>query len=317
VSHLKFTNYIFNNLGGQTFIIKDKPLVANGNIKDNYKLGIFMMIVSSFCFALIAVIVKYVGNFHLMEIILFRNIPSMIIIPIILKKKNIPIFGNNKLVLSMRGIFGMVGIVGMFYTYTIMLLADAVTIQKLTPFFVVIFSGIFLKEKVYFQQIPIFLLAFLGGLLIIRPGFRIDLFPAIIGLFAAISMAAAHVTLRYLRLSDHYLVIINYFAYISGGASLIILLFQKNFIIPSLTDLLVLIFLGLVGLFSQITLTEAYQLSPASLVSLYSYSQIIFTIIFGILFFKEIPNILSISGASFIIISGYLNYNLKETNQKN
>ncbi|MCJ7790773.1 MAG: DMT family transporter, partial [Candidatus Atribacteria bacterium] len=140
-----------------------------------------------------------------------------------------------------------------------------------------------------------------------------DLFPAIIGLFAAISMAAAHVTLRYLRLSDHYLVIINYFAYISGVASLIILLFQRNLIIPSLPEFLVLIFLGIVGLFSQITLTKAYQLAPASLVSLYSYLEIIFTIIFSILFFKEIPNILSIGGASFIIISGYLYYSLKVT----
>lgn len=274
-----------------------------------------MMIIASICFALMAVIVKYLGNLQLMEITLFRNIPSMIIIPIILRKKNIPLFGNNKLVLSMRGFFGMIGMVGMFYTYTIMLLADAVTIQKLAPFFIVIFSGIFLKEKIYFRQIPIFLLAFLGGLLIIRPGFRIDLFPAIIGLFAAISMAAAHVTLRYLRLSDHYLVIINYFAYISGVASLIILLFQRNLIIPSLPDFLVLIFLGIVGLFSQITLTKAYQLTPASLVSLYSYLEIIFTIIFSILFFKEIPNILSIGGASFIIISGYLYYSLKVTDQ--
>jgi len=105
---------------------------------------------SSICFALMAAIVKYLGNLQLMEIVLFRNIPSMIIVPIILRKKNIPFFGNNKFILSMRGIFGMIGMIGMFYTYTMMLLTDAVTIQKLTPFFVVIFSGIFLKEKIYF-----------------------------------------------------------------------------------------------------------------------------------------------------------------------
>ena len=275
-----------------------------------------MMIMSSICFALMAAIVKYLGNFQLMEIVLFRNIPSMIIVPIILRKKNIPLFGNNKFILSMRGIFGMIGMIGMFYTYTMMLLTDAVTIQKLTPFFVVIFSGIFLKEKTHFQQILIFLLAFFGGLLIVRPGFRMDLFPAMIGLFAAISMAAAHVTLRYLRLSDHYLVIINYFAYISGIASLTILLFQGNLIIPSLPDFLVLIFLGIVGLFSQITLTKAYQLAAASLITLYSYLEIVFSIIFSIFLFKEIPNILSISGASFIIISGYLNYRLRVTEHK-
>lgn len=317
ISYIKLTNRLFYNPGGQVFIInKNKALSANRNIKDNYKLGIFMMIMSSVCFALMAAIVKYIGNFQLMEIVLFRNIPSMIIMPMLLKKKNIPLFGNNKFILSMRGIFGMIGMIGMFYTYKIMLLTDAVTIQKLAPFFVIIFSGLFLKEKICFQQIPIFLLAFLGGLLIVRPGFRIDLFPAIIGLFAAISMAAAHVTLRYLRLSDHYLVIINYFAYISGVTSLIILLFQRNLIIPSLPDFLVLIFLGIVGLFSQITLTKAYQLAPASLITLYSYLEIVFSIIFSIFLFREMPNIVSISGASFIIISGYLNYRLRVPDQK-
>ncbi len=65
---------------------------------------------------------------------------------------------------------------------------------------------------------------------------------------------------------------------------------------------------------AQITLTKAYQLVPASLVSLYNYSQIIFVTIFGLLFFNEIPDIFSIMGASFIIISGYLNYRFKKNN---
>jgi drug/metabolite transporter (DMT)-like permease len=57
---------------------------------------------------------------------------------------------------------------------------------------------------------------------------------------------------------------------------------------------------------AQISVTKAYQLAPASLVSLYTYYKIIFAGVFSLLFFKEIPDIFSISGASFIIISGYL-----------
>jgi drug/metabolite transporter (DMT)-like permease len=136
-----------------------------------------------------------------------------------------------------------------------------------------------------------------------------------VALLAAIFMATVHITLRYLRLTDHYLVIINYFAYISGLISLITLLFQKNFIIPNLSDFLILILLGLLSLVSQFALTKAYQLAQASLVSLYTYSQIIFGSIFGLLFFKEIPDIFSIIGASFIIISGYLNYRYKSNKQ--
>ncbi|GAF91904.1 unnamed protein product, partial [marine sediment metagenome] len=99
--------------------------------------------------------------------------------------------------------------------------------------------------------------------------------------------------------------------YIGSMISLTILLVQQIFQLPSLSDCLVLILLGGIGLLSQITITKAYQLAPASLVSLYNYSQIIFGIIFALLFFKEIPDLLSIMGASLIIISGYLNYRYK------
>ncbi|GAH50225.1 unnamed protein product, partial [marine sediment metagenome] len=76
-------------------------------------------------------------------------------------------------------------------------------------------------------------------------------------------------------------------------------------------SLFVLFLLGLVGLGGQFALTKAYQMAPTKLVSLYLYLQIIFGALLGALFFKEIPDLLSIFGASLIIISGYLNYKLK------
>ena len=261
--------------------------------------------------ALVAVLVKQVKHIPLMEIMLFRNIPTMIILPILLKKMNISFFGNNKPMLWFRGFIGVLAMLTSFYTFTAMPLTDATTIQQLRPFFIFFFSGIFLKEKLYSQQILFYLLAFLGGLLVIKPGLRIDIFPAMIALLAAIFMATAHVTLRHLRLTDHPFVIINYFAYISGFISLMILLFQKSFVFPNLTDLFILILLGLIALLTQFALTKAYQLAPANLISLYTYSQIIFATIFGLLFFKEIPDLFSAGGASFIIISGYLNYRFK------
>jgi len=152
------------------------------------------------------------------------------------------------------------------------------------------------------------------GLLVIKPGLRIEIFPANIALLGAISLAVSYATLRYLRLIDHYLVIINYRVYINSTVNLIILILLKSFKIPSPPDLLILTLLGVVALVAQITNTKAYQLAPATLLSLYTYSQIIFTSILALLFFKEIPNIFSMIRASFIIVNGYLNYRFKITN---
>jgi len=259
-------------------------------------------------------LVKEVGHLPLMEIIFFRNIPTMLIVPLMIKKSNISFLGNNKFILWLRSFIVAIGMIAMFYTFTVMSLTDAITLHQLSPFFIFFLAGIFLKEKLHFRQLLFFIFAFLGALLVIKPGLRLDMLPALIALFAALCIAVSHIILRHLRLTDHYLVIVNYFAYISGVVSLIILLVQKSFQLPSPFDLLILILLGGVGLLAQIALTKACQLAPASLVSLYAYSQIIFASVFGLLFFQEIPDIFSMGGAIFIVISGYLNYRYKSNN---
>ena len=213
-----------------------------------------------------AVLVKKVGHLPLMEIVFFRNILTLLIIPLMIKKNNISFLGNNKFILFFRGFIGAIATIAMFYAYTMMSLTDAITLEQLSPFFVFFLAGIFLQEKLSLRQLPFFIFAFLGAILVMKPGFRLDMLPALIALVAAFFVAVVQITLRYLRLTDHYLVIINYFAYFSGGVSLIILLLQKSFQLPSLPDCLVLILLGGIALLAQIALTKAYQLAPANLV---------------------------------------------------
>jgi len=284
-------------------------LEKNGEDKSN--MGILMMIIASVCFSLMAVMVKFLGHLPLMEIIFFRNIPTMLVIPLILKNKKISFWGNNKPLLLLRSLLSSFSVITYFYTITIMILTDAVTIKQLSPFFIILLASIFLGEKIDFRKITIFILAFLGALLVVKPGFRLDIYPAVIALLGAISTAGSHVALRSLRLTDHPLVIINYFGYSIGLISLGILLWQGNFIIPDALSLFVLLLLGLVGLGAQFALTKAYQMAPTKLVSFYLYLQIIFGALLGVLFFKEIPDLFSIFGAFLIIIGGYLNYKLK------
>ncbi len=281
------------------------------DLSDNYLSGILSMIISSLCLALMSVMIKQLKHLPLMEIMFFQNIPSMIILPIILKKMNLSPLGNNRPLLYFNGFVSMMTQLTKYYTYTVMLLADSTTIHRLSPIFVFFLSGIILKEKLSLKRIPFFFLAFLGGLLVIKPGFRVEMFPVIVALMAAILISISHINMRYLRLTDHYLVITNTLAYISGLGSLIILLWQKSYQVPSPAELFTLILIGFVALVAWIMLPRAYQLVQANLVSLYTYSQIIFASLFGLLFFKEIPDILSAIGACLIILSGYFNYRLK------
>jgi len=300
----------------ERFINEIRILIFEEYHKDKLNSGILMIIIATFCFSLMAIIVKYLNHLPLMEILFFRSMPTVLIIPLILEKK-ICFWGNNKKLLLLRSLFSGIAVGTYFYTIKVMALPDAVTIRGLSPFLTIILSGIFLGERIGHRKIYFIIFAFLGALLVVKPGIRLDLYPAIIGLVGVIFAAWSHLMLRVLRLTENPLVVVNYFGHTSGLISLVILLWNGNFIIPNALSLLTLFLLGLTGLGGHFALVKAFQMAPANVISLYLYSQIIFTTFLGVLFFKEIPDIFSVIGASIIIASGYLNFNSLSKNNKN
>ncbi|MBA7482080.1 Pseudopaline exporter CntI [subsurface metagenome] len=276
--------------------------------KDNYQLSIFFMLIASFCFALVPIIIKSLKDIPLMEVVFFRNFVSMLIIPLILFWRKIPIYGNNKNLLLLRGLFGYLGIVGMYYAYTKMPIVDAVAIHRLSPFFVMILSVFLLKENITSKHVYIIFLAFFGALIVIKPGFRVDILPAIIALAASLCVSMSHVILRQLRLTDTFLVIINYFAYISGFLSIFFLILQGNFIFPKYYDLTKLLLIGIISIGAQVGVTLAYNYAPASKISIYLYTQILFATILEYLFLGIFSDFLTLIGASIIVLAGIINF---------
>ena len=270
------------------------------------------MVFGAFCFSLMSLGVKYVNNIPILEIIFFRSVPCMIITPIILKKKKIPFFGKNKLLIIIRSLFSFFVIICFFYSIQNMDLTDAVTLKQLSPFFVIFLSSLLLKEKISVKNISIFILTFVASLLIIKPGLRPNVLPAIIGLIGAMLTGISHVALRHLRYTDHPLVIVNYLGYIVGFLSLSILLWQKRFYIPDILNLLLIFCIGIAGLGGHYCIALAYQKAPASLISCYSYLQIAFSALFSIFIFSEIPGIFTILGVFLVILGGYFNYKMRD-----
>ena len=103
-----------------------------------------MMIFASICFTLMAVAVHFLSDLPLMEIIFFRSLFIMLIVPLMLKNRKISFWGNNKLILILRGLFGGSVMVAYFYSITAMDLTDAVTIKQLSPFFIIFLASILL-----------------------------------------------------------------------------------------------------------------------------------------------------------------------------
>ena len=124
------------------------------------------MLLATFIFAVMNVLIKYLPNIPAIEIILFRSIVSLVISVTSLSLQKIPLFGKNKKVLLLRGLAGALALMMFFTTLQHIPLASAVTLMFLGPIFTAILGIWIVKEKVATLQWVFFGISFLGILLI-------------------------------------------------------------------------------------------------------------------------------------------------------
>lgn len=264
----------------------------------NKQLGVLYILLSGFFFALVMLFIKLAGPLPTMQKALFRNTIALCIALIILgktktrftwKKQDFP-------VLLLRALGGTIGLVANFYAVDHLILSDATILNKLAPFFVIIFSRIFLKEKVTVVQMLLVAGAFLGASLVVKPSFsNTELFPYLIGVLGGLGAGAAYTCVR--ELGNRNVpgpVIVAFFSLFS---TLIIF----PFVIADHQSMQVSqgIFLLLAGVSAaggQFSITKAYSYAPAKEISVYDYTQILFASLLSILVFSEYPDATSIGG---------------------
>lgn len=168
------------------------------NMKKQYK-GILYIVISAFCFALMNLFVRMSGDLPSIQKSFFRNFVAAIFAFVILRKNHVPIKyqnGNLKFLL-LRSIFGTLGILCNFYAVDHLVLADASMLNKMSPFFVVVFSYLILKEKITLPQTLMVMGAFVGSLFVIKPTMaNMDLIPSLIGLCGGIGAGLAYTMVR-------------------------------------------------------------------------------------------------------------------------
>ncbi len=267
--------------------------------------GILFIILSAFCFSLMNMFVKLAGDVPSMQKSFFRNLVAAVFALILIlrsgngirfeNKKNLPFF-------LIRAFVGTLGILGNFYALSHMNLSDASMLNKLSPFFVLIFSYIFLKEKVSPTQLTAIFVAFIGSLLIIKPTFDFTtLMPAMAGFFGGMCAGGAYTAVRYLGVKgEKGPMIVLFFSAFSCVFTLPYLLFAYH---PMSTQQLVsLLLAGLAASGGQFAITAAYSNAPGKEISIYDYTLVIFAAIWSFAIWGEVPDVLSIIG--YVIIFG-------------
>ena len=157
--------------------------------QNNYLLGVSMILMSAFCFACMNICIRLSGNLPSIQKSFFRNLVAALFAGIIILKNygrpqpvSLYIPKEARTALILRCVFGTAGILCNFYAVDHLLVADASILNKLSPFFAVIFSYFLLKEKIRPIQAACIFSAFCGCLFIVKPGFHnAALLPALIG----------------------------------------------------------------------------------------------------------------------------------------
>lgn len=275
----------------------------------NKSKGIIFILLAGLSFASMSACVRLAGDVSTFEKAFFRNFVALLITAPMMIKGHVPrkLNRESRRFIWMRAIFGTVGLVCNYYAIGKINLADANMLNKMSPFFAVIFSSLLLGEKMSAKQMLIVLGAFAGSLLIIKPSpSNLLLGPAIVGAIGGIGAGAAYSCLR--GATTHGAArtyVVFFFSAFSALAMLPLALL--DFSMPSPEQVLWLLLCGVFGACGQFSITAAYSYAPAREISVYDYSQIIFSALLGLLLFDQLPDALSFAGYGIIILLALIN----------
>ncbi len=269
------------------------------------KKSIKYMLISTFAFACMNATVKYLENVSAYQIVFFRSASSLIFTFSFLLKNNIPILGNNKKLLILRGVVGVTSMTLFFMSVKYLSVGTAVSLRYLAPIFAGIFAVFFLKERIWPLQWLFFVMAFLGVLVLKGLDSQINSTGLILVIIAAITSGLVYNIISKIGKSEHPVVVVNYFMVIATITGFILSL--NSWVNPVGIEWVLLFSLGVFGYYGQVFMTKAFQNGKTDQIAPIKYVEVLFTVMFGLLFFNEIYSIWSLLGISLIIGSLVLN----------
>jgi len=270
---------------------------------DNRRLATICMLFSSLSFAVMGAFVKAAGSVPVPEKVLVRNLVILVLALALALKTGRPLLGRrgSRSWLIFRAFLGLGGVACYFWAIDHLLLADAAMLNKLSPFVVTVLAAVFLGERISKRVGLALVVAFLGGLLVIKPRFDLTVLPALAALASAFFAGAAYAVVRHLRRLEPPEIIVLWF---SAVTVLCLLPVAPGLGALSQTELLFMIGIGVSAAGGQYGLTLAYRHARAAEISILSYSTVVFSALLGLLLWAEVPDTLSLLGGALILGAG-------------
>ncbi|TLP37860.1 DMT family transporter [Arcobacter arenosus] len=268
------------------------------------------MLTSSVLGALNGAVAKYLSaSMDPLEIVFYRNLLGVFIILFTLKKFNVAFDKSKVHLLLLRGLFGALAMALFFYTIATIPLGEAVVLNRTSPFFVTILAYYLMKESISLKTFFALIIGFIGIILVMKP-FGIEFsFEHVLGVMGGFFAACAYATIK--RIKDIYDARLIMLSFMGVGMFIpLILYFTTNiFEFKLYTDPIIWALIGFMAIIStgsQWFITRAYSVSKASIIGVVSYTNIPFSIGFGIILGDAFPDLTTFIGILLVIFGGIL-----------
>ena len=264
------------------------------------------MFLSVCAFSLMDLVVKWSDGYPLGQVLFFRGFVGALIYFLIIPRERIKNFYYTKKagLHFLRCLFGLIALLSIFTALRNLPLATVVSISFAAPIFTTIFSIFFLSEKVgVYRWLAVFI-GFIGIIIIAEPGLTELNIYYIYPIIFCLGMAYVAISIRQLSRTEPVWLISLYFSISITIVSLTTI--PSGWIVPSLSDFIILTFLGIFGGFANLWLSQSYKYSEVSLVTPLKYLGLVFAIIFGYFIWEETPTLKTLAGSILVILSSVI-----------
>lgn len=281
------------------------------------KRAAWYMVLSSLGFSLMQVCVKLINNLPTFQMIWLRSIVAFSITLFLLRQVKVKPWGNNRPLLVLRGLLGLIALSLLFFTLRGIPLASAITIQYASPIFTSIAAIFWLKERLRPVQWLFFIVSFIGVGLVKGFDDDVSFFYLFLGLSSALFSGLAYNSIRLLRRTEHPYVVVLYFHLMA--IPIIAPLCLANFVWPSFVEWLLIVAMGAFTQIGQVFMTRALQIESAGSIISVKYVGILFALGFGFFLFDEQPPHLALLGSALVLagVIGNLYYRPRVSQQLN
>lgn len=264
--------------------------------------GALWALLSTALFAITAALVKIaVTDFHVLQILLFRQMVVFLSCLPTLKSQSFRVFHtHHPWIHSVRLIGAFTSLACGIWAVALLPLTTVSTLGFVQVFIVMLLAVLFLSERLTAAKVAAATGGFIGVLIVIRPGIESFLeLNALIPLLGALGASVAVISVRKLSQTEKTATLLIYQALFIGlMAAIPMFWFWKT---PTPYEAMLLCLIGLLATGGQWVGIKALRLGEASVISNINYTGLLFAAVLGYVLFQEIPDVYTLMGAAVII----------------